>query len=145
MAGTVITQDPQAQVNTFRWVLGITGAPATATIFDLDTDPTGVQNVSFTQPMFVMSPVTPHGLPTTGCLFQLQASARSTSATAGVGGFTVTPWMFDPFSYHWASGDDFSADYGELFTTFDFDAGGLYFTVANVAVAGVILIGICEQ
>ena len=97
-----------------------------------------------TPPLLTMSPVSGSGMLTTGLLFMLK-SPPSSNAVAGAGGFTVTPWIRDPVTQKWASGASFSADYDQMFSTFDFDACDLYFTFANVAADGIIFIGISEQ
>ena len=121
----------QAELSAFRW-LTVSGAqPA-------PTDGGGG--------MFTMSPRTSTGLITTGLLFMLKAcDPFFTSATAGAGGFTVTPWIGDALSNRWAAGTAFSASFDQVFTTFDFDACQLYFQIGNVSVGGFIMIGICEQ
>lgn len=139
---------PQAQTSTFRWVSGRTVAPSTGQILcgpTIVSSLTASTQFNFIAPMFTMSPVASTGMVTTGILFQLQHAVRTTLAVPGGGGFTVTPWIFDPFGGFWASGTAFTADYGQVFTTFDFDASGLYFTLDNISVDGSLMIGIAEQ
>ena len=135
--------DYQAQINVFRWIQ-VASANVAGTPF-LTPQPFTPAPQAFAH--FTMAPRTPHGMETTGLLFMLQNANYSgnTGATAGAGGFTVTPWMVDPGATIWGSGASFSASYNQLFTTFDFDAGMLYFQITNVSVAGNLFIGICEQ
>lgn len=88
-----------------------------------------------TDPDFTMSPFAPSEMPTTGLLLMLQSPSVG-NATALAGGFSITPWIRDPVSKYWGSGATFSAAYGQLFTTFDFDAGELWFQIENVNPAG---------
>lgn len=136
--------DQQAQLSTFRWLFvssaSVAAAPNAVNPFPFNPSPLASAH-------FVMAPVTPHGLQTTGMLFMIKAPdfTGGTAATAGAGGFTVTPWILDPATTIWGSGAAFSASYDQLFTTFDFDASAVFFQIGNVAVAGNLMFGICEQ
>jgi hypothetical protein len=97
-----------------------------------------------TAPQLVLSPKSPaSGLPTMGFQIMLKAPTAS-PATAGVGGFSVTPWVRDPISFRWASGTASSIEYSQLFQTFDVDACELYFQIENVSGAGDVDIHVAE-
>lgn len=124
----------QAEVAGFRVV-----RLASASVGSAPTD-----GAAGTVPQLTMSPIARGGMPCTGLAVMLKAPS-SGSATAGAGGFTVTPYMRDPVSYRWGSMESFSAAYGQLFTSFAFNPGELYFQIANVSGAGDIDLHYAEQ
>jgi len=130
--------DLQAELTTFRWLqLAVPIAAPTLTGFAFQTTTFG---------HFVLAPVSPAGLVTTGMLFMIKSPPASVGpATAGAGGFTVTPWLYDPGTGMPAAGAAFSASYDQMFTTFDFDAIPIYFQIGNVATPGNVFVGIAEQ
>lgn len=107
------------------------------------TDASGVNPGS--PPQFQMSPVSPSGMPTTGFTFMLKAPTLF-PATAGGGGFSVTVWFRDPNSGRWGSSVTVSVAFSQLWICNDVDAmDGVFFQIANVAVAGDIDIHFAEQ
>jgi hypothetical protein len=131
----------QAELTTFRWLL----------LTVPNTDPSAltpqVFSTGYAPAHFTLAPVTPTGLATTGLLFMLKSPGFSggSPATAGAGGFNVTPWIIDPGTKMVGSGATFPANYDELYSTFDFDASLIYFQIGNVSVGGSVFVGICEQ
>lgn len=130
----------QADLTKFRWkrvntIVNHTAAPTN-----------GTASTSGTAPDFRLSPFTVSKMPTTGIGLMLQ-SPQLNPATAVAAGFTVRVWLRDPATKRWASFDDVSIAYQQLFVTFDIDAGELFFqfVAAGTAVDGNIDIGVAEQ
>ena len=121
-------------ISAFRWMAFLTTDRLSA-----PTD-----GIGGSVPDFTLSPVAVSGMPTTGMLLMLKLPTGS-AAAPDAGGYDVKLWMRDPVSYLWAAADTVAIGYGELFTTFDFDAGDIYFQVGAVDVDGNVFLGVAEQ
>lgn len=89
----------------------------------------------------------PNGLPTTGFLFSIIGGPNGTNSTPGVGGFTVTLWLWNPVVQRWMS---FQAVTGvvldALYETYDVDGGcEIFVSVSNIAAVGSLCFFFLEQ
>jgi hypothetical protein len=117
------------------------------------------ENVSFpedgiqgTPPTFELGPTNPGGALTTGMWFMLKRSGYQpdlrfdeTPAEPVSPGFLVTIWIRDPVTRRWGACETFTADYDQIWVTWDLSPAQIYVQIANILNPGFIDVHWSEQ
>jgi hypothetical protein len=110
--------------------------------------PTSAVGNTETAPHIVLSANCPNGTPCMGFSLALFSPDSGGGATAGAGGFDVTPYRLNSTLGIWCAMKTFTspgAAYQDQLVCFDFGGGAaLYFVLGNVAVAGNVLVLVGE-